>query len=76
MLKRTLVFSSPMLLSLKNQQLLESAQVHIKRVKSLTPEKGHISVLSITDKQYSNIIHIWGAIEKKSKPTPLQLEFY
>ena len=55
---------------------LESAQVHIKRVKSLTPEKGHISVLSITDKQYSNIIHIWGAIEKKSKPTPLQLEFY
>ena len=55
---------------------LESAQVHIKRVKSFTPEKGHISVLSITDKQYSNIIHIWGAIEKKSKPTPLQLEFF
>ena len=55
---------------------LESAQVHIKRVKSFIPEKGHISVLSITDKQYSNIIHIWGAIEKKSKPTPLQLEFF
>ena len=31
---------------------LESAQVHIKRVKSFTPEKGHVSVLSITDKQY------------------------
>ena len=55
---------------------LESAQVHIKRVKRFTPEKGHVSVLSITDKQYSNIIHIWGAIEKKSKPTPLQLEFF
>ena len=77
MLKRTLVFSCPMILALKNQQLalfrknlekdgftmhqfsvyirycgsLESAQVHIKRVKSFTPEKGHVSVLSITDKQ-------------------------
>ena len=27
-------------------------------------------------KRYSNIIHIWGFIEKKSKPTPLQLEFF
>lgn len=55
---------------------LESAQVHIKRIKSLIPEKGHISILSITDKQYSNVIHFWGKIEKKSKPTPLQLEFF
>ncbi len=55
---------------------LESAQVHIKRVKGFTPEKGHVSVLSITDKQYSNIIQIWGTIEKKTRPTPLQLEFF
>ena len=55
---------------------LESAQVHIKRVKSITPEKGHVSVHSITDKQYSNNIHIWGAIEKKIRPTPLQLDFF
>lgn len=55
---------------------LESAQVHIKRIKSLIPEKGHISILSITDKQYSNVIHFLGKIEKKSKPTPLQLEFF
>ena len=55
---------------------LESAQVHIKRVKSITPSKGHVSVLSITDKQYSGIIHIWGAVEKKIKPAPMQLEFF
>ena len=55
---------------------LESAQVHIRRVKSMIPEKGHVSVLSITDKQYSNIIHIWGSVEKKSRPTPLQLDFF
>lgn len=54
----------------------ESSQVHIKRIRGFTPVKGHVSIMSITDKQYSNIINIWGAIEKKSKPTPLQLEFF
>lgn len=54
----------------------ESAQVHIKRVKVLTPVKGHVSILSITDRQYSNIVNIWGSVEEKSKPTPLQLEFF
>ena len=37
---------------------LESAQVHIKRVRSLSPESGHISIVTITDKQYSNIVNI------------------
>lgn len=55
---------------------LESAQVHIKRVRGLTPESGHVSILSITDKQYSNIVNIWGKVEKKSRPTPVQLEFF
>ena len=55
---------------------LESANVHIKRVKSFAPGAGHITVLSITDKQYSNIVNIWGKIEKKSKPAPIQLEFF
>lgn len=55
---------------------LESANVHIRRVKSLIPEEGHVSILTITDKQYSGIENIWGAIAKKSKPAPLQLEFF
>lgn len=55
---------------------LESANVHIRRVKSICPDKGRISILSVTDKQYSNIINIWGAIEKKNKPAPMQLEFF
>ena len=55
---------------------LESVQVHIKRVRSFTPLKGHVSILSITDKQYSNIVNIWGEVEKKSHPIPLQLEFF
>jgi len=55
---------------------LESANVHIKRVKSLTPAQGMISILMVTDKQYSKIITIWGKIQQKSKPAPLQLEFF
>lgn len=55
---------------------LESAQVHIKRIRSITPAKGHVTIVTITDKQYSNIINIWGKIEKKQKSSPLQLEFF
>ena len=55
---------------------LESAKAHIKRVRCLSPESGHISILTVTDKQYSGIVNIWGAIEKKQRATPLQLEFF
>lgn len=55
---------------------LESVQVHVKRVRSFIPPKGHVTILSITDKQYSNIVNIWGEVEKKARPTPLQLEFF
>ena len=55
---------------------LESAHVHIKRVKNLTPERGQVSILTVTDKQYSNIINVWGEIQRKKQPVPLQLEFF
>ncbi len=54
----------------------ESANVHVKRVKSFIPEKGQISILQVTDKQYGNIINFWG---KKSDPLPegpKQLELF
>ena len=34
---------------------MENAQVHIKRVKSLLPEAGHVGILCITDKQFGDI---------------------
>lgn len=55
---------------------LESADVHIKRVRNIAPAKGHITIITITDKQYSNIINIWGAIEEKKRSVPLQLELF
>ena len=55
---------------------LESAKLHVKRVRSFTPPKGLVSILTITDKQYADIINIWGAIEKKKPEKPMQLEIF
>lgn len=54
----------------------ESLQVHIKRVKGFIPESGTVNLLSITDKQYSEMITYRGCIEKKNGPHPLQLEIF
>lgn len=54
----------------------ESMDVHIKRVKGLVPPKGHVSVLSITDKQYGDILNFWGAKEIPKERAPVQLELF
>lgn len=54
----------------------ESLEVHIKRVRSLIPASGQVSILSITDKQYGEIINYWGKIERAQPQTPQQLEFF
>ena len=54
----------------------ESATVHLKRVKSLIPDKGQVSILKVTDKQYGEIVNYWG---RKSEPLaegPKQLELF
>jgi CRISPR-associated protein Cas2 len=55
---------------------LEARDVHVKRVKSYMPSKGRLSIITITDKQYSGIINIWGEIEQKVQKRPVQLEFF
>ena len=30
----------------------ENAEVHIKRVKTILPEKGHVGIMCVTDKQF------------------------
>ena len=55
----------------------EAAEVHIKRIRGFVPSPGLVSILTVTDKQYGNIINIWGATEKKKLPeTPKQLELW
>ena len=60
----------------------ESMNVHIKRIKSLLPETGRVSILSVTDKQFSDIYNFWGKpksksnIDKKNIEGPIQLELF
>ncbi|MBK3515736.1 CRISPR-associated endonuclease Cas2 [Carboxylicivirga sp. N1Y132] len=54
----------------------ESADVHEKRVRSFVPDKGQITILRITDKQYGGMINIWGAQIQASEETPQQLELF
>lgn len=54
----------------------ESAEVHIRRIKSFVPSKGHVSIISITDKQYGAIFNFWGK-ESISMPQAVnQLELF
>ena len=54
----------------------ESAEVHVKRIKSFMPKKGHISILQVTDKQYGKIINIWGKRSVELDHPPPQLEMF
>lgn len=55
---------------------LESARVHIKRVKSFLPVQGSVSILMVTDKQYSEIINYTGGAEEKMRHIPVQLVLF
>ena len=54
----------------------ESADVHINRTKKIIPAKGQVSILSVTDKQYGNIINYWGARSDPLPTQPAQLELF
>lgn len=54
----------------------ESADVHIKRIRKLVPDKGKVSILMITDKQYGNILNFWGKDSTALPSTPKQLELF
>lgn len=54
----------------------ESGDVHIERVKKLIPKKGHVSILRVTDKQFSNIINIRQAYTQELASAPRQLELF
>lgn len=54
----------------------ESKTVHVKRVKSIVPDDGMVSILYVTDKQYGDITNFWGKEKKKVISAPLQLEFF
>lgn len=54
----------------------ESADVHEKRIQSILPPFGKVSVLRVTDKQYGNIMNFWGKAAALKEPSPMQLELF
>ncbi len=49
----------------------ENADVHIKRTKTKLPEKGHIGILCITDKQFG-MMEIYYGKKPAELPVPIQ----
>jgi CRISPR-associated protein Cas2 len=54
----------------------ENAEVHQKRVKSNLPEKGHVGIIIITDKQFGMMEVFHGVKKVKKPPTVQQLEMF
>ncbi|MBN2424998.1 MAG: CRISPR-associated endonuclease Cas2 [Calditrichaceae bacterium] len=54
----------------------ENAEVHSQRVRTMIPEKGQISILMITDKQYGSIINFWGNKSPPQTRIGAQLELF
>ena len=54
----------------------ENAEVHIKRVKKLLPEHGHVVILSITDKQFGMMEVFIGRKITEALTPPQQLELF
>lgn len=54
----------------------ETADVHINRVKRILPEKGHIGIMCITDKQFANMELFYGKKEEATPEIGQQLELF
>ena len=54
----------------------ENAEVHITRVKKLLPEKGHVGILCVTDKQFGKMEIFYGKKEQAVSTPYQQLELF
>ena len=54
----------------------EVADKFITKVKKLLPEKGHVGILLITDKQFGSMEIFYGFEKKKSPKMPEQLSMF
>lgn len=54
----------------------ENAQVHVKRVKYILPEYGHVGIICITDKQFGNIELFYGKQMYEVTAPGQQLELF
>jgi CRISPR-associated protein Cas2 len=54
----------------------ENADVHVKRMQKNLPPRGHVGILTITDKQFGMMQIFFGKEEKAKPPIPQQLELF
>ncbi len=54
----------------------ENAEVHVKRVRSNLPPKGHVGILTVTDKQFGMMQLFYGREVKEKAPVTQQLELF
>lgn len=55
---------------------IENAEVHIKRTKKSLPEKGHVGIMCITDKQFGMMEIYYGKNPVPTVEIPQQLELF
>lgn len=61
---------------LRNCPSKENAEVHVNRVKKLLPKKGHVGILSVTDRQLSQMEIFFGKKEVEIPTGYQQLELF
>ncbi len=61
---------------LRHCQSVENSEVHIKRIKKSLPEKGHVGILTITDKQFGCMELFFAQKEKPKPKVAQQLELF
>jgi CRISPR-associated protein Cas2 len=54
----------------------ENADVHIRRIKSIVPDVGHVGILCITDKQFGDMEIYFQGKQKPPESGPQQLELF
>ena len=54
----------------------ENADVHIKRVKGILPEKGHVGIFQFTDKQFGMVELFYGRAQTSTTVPSQQLEMF
>ncbi|MEN9303888.1 MAG: hypothetical protein RL264_2317 [Bacteroidota bacterium] len=52
-------------------QSMENVEVHTKRIKNKLPEKGHVGIFAITDKQFGRMEIFYGT-DKREVQQPVQ----
>lgn len=55
---------------------MDNAKVHIKRVKAILPDCGHVGIMCVTDKQFADIQIFYCKKEKAPNVAGIQLELF